>query len=77
MVEPTIYLNAHLLSAQTSQIMGTIAGTIFLVFIIVGLIFYRNWKYEQELDSLLWKVDFKDIQLNEDMTNTLGAKITR
>lgn len=58
--------------------MGLIAGCILLIFLIASLIFYRNWKYEQELDSLLWKVDFKDLQLNEeDMANTLGAKITR
>jgi hypothetical protein len=29
----------------------------------VGLIIYRNWRYEQELDSLLWKIDYKDIQI--------------
>lgn len=58
--------------------MGAVSGSIFLVLVIAGLIFYRNWKYEQELDSLLWKVDFKDIQINEDdVTNVLGAKITR
>ncbi|KAK6638155.1 hypothetical protein RUM44_008583 [Polyplax serrata] len=65
---------------QTSQIMGAIAGTIMLLLIIAGLIFYRNWKYEQELDSLLWKVDYKDILLNEDdMCHTLGnhTKVTR
>lgn len=69
-----------MIAAQTSQIMGAIAGTIMLLLIIAGLIFYRNWKYEQELDSLLWKVDYKDILLNEDdMCHTLGnhTKVTR
>ena len=24
--------------------------------------FYRNWRYEQELASLIWKIDYDDIQ---------------
>ena len=23
----------------------------------------RNWKYEQELQSLLWKIDFRDLEI--------------
>lgn len=56
------------------EITSGVTGGIFLVILIISLIFYRNWKYEQELDSLLWKVDFKDIQISED---SLGTKITR
>ncbi|KAK2159125.1 hypothetical protein LSH36_158g05017 [Paralvinella palmiformis] len=41
---------------------GTIGGIGFFV-IIIGIIFYRNWRYEQELASLLWKVDYKDIDI--------------
>ena len=26
------------------------------------ILLYRNWKYEQELASLLWKVDYDDIK---------------
>lgn len=49
-----------------------------LVVAVIGLIFYRNWRYEQELDSLLWKVDFRDIQINgEPNANGLGPKVTR
>lgn len=47
------------------EIMGGIAGTCAALFVIVSLVIYRNWRYEQELDSLLWKVDFRDIQMNE------------
>lgn len=36
-----------------------------LVLLAILLILYRNWRYEQELDSLLWKVNYKDIQLKE------------
>lgn len=29
--------------------------------LIVALIVYRNWKYEQELAGLIWKIDLKDL----------------
>lgn len=38
---------------------------------------YRNWKYEQELDSLLWKVDYKEIQLHENDRENSCQKQTR
>lgn len=60
------------------EISGGIAGGILIVLLIMSLVIYRNWKYEQELDSLLWKVDFRDIQINDDSnTQNLGTKITR
>lgn len=60
------------------EITSGVTGGIFLVILIISLVLYRNWKYEQELDSLLWKVDFKDIQINEEPnSNSLGTKITR
>ncbi|EFA09532.2 Guanylate cyclase 32E-like Protein [Tribolium castaneum] len=55
------------------EITSGVTGGIFLVILVISLVLYRNWKYEQELDSLLWKVDFKDIQINEEA----GTKITR
>ncbi|KAH0808525.1 hypothetical protein GEV33_014265 [Tenebrio molitor] len=64
--------------SHTMEITSGVTGGIVLVFLIISLVFYRNWKYEQELDSLLWKVDFKDIQINEEPNaNSLGTKITR
>ena len=42
-----------------------IASFILLVLTIISLVLYRNYRYEQELDSLLWKIDFKDIQMHE------------
>lgn len=52
-------------SANKEEIAAGISGGIVLVMIIVLLIIYRNWRYEQELDSLLWKIDFRDIQIPE------------
>lgn len=40
-----------------------------MAFAIGASILYRNWKYEQELDSLLWKVDFRDIEIKETSNN--------
>jgi hypothetical protein len=57
-----------------------VAGGLMLILMVVLLALYRNWRYEQELDSLLWKVDYRDIQMNEDQqphNATLSSKITR
>lgn len=63
--------------SHTVEITCGIAGSILLIFLIISLVLYRNWKYEQELDSLLWKVDFRDIQMNEDANAmSFGPKIT-
>ncbi|XP_065155989.1 guanylate cyclase 32E isoform X2 [Atheta coriaria] len=64
--------------SYTLEIIYGVAGGMLLVVAVIGLIFYRNWRYEQELDSLLWKVDFRDIQINgEPNANGLGPKVTR
>lgn len=38
---------------------------------------YRNWRYEQELDSLLWKIDFREIQVHENEREQQSQKQTR
>lgn len=43
----------------------------------MSLVLYRNWRYEQELDSLLWKVDYKEIQLHENDKEGNSQKHTR
>jgi len=52
-------------AAYTGEIVGGIAGALLFISVLVVLILYRNWKYEQELDSLLWKVNYKDIEVKE------------
>lgn len=47
------------------EIVGGITGGLVFIITVIVLILYRNWKYEQELDSLLWKVNYKDIQIKE------------
>lgn len=62
---------------HTGEITAAIAGGSLLLLGIVSLVLYRNWKYEQELDSLLWKVDYKDIQLHENDKENNCQKQTR
>ncbi|KDR09970.1 Guanylate cyclase 32E, partial [Zootermopsis nevadensis] len=67
--------------AHTGEIAAGVAGGLMLILVVVLLALYRNWRYELELDSLLWKVDYRDIQMNEDHQQyvgaTLGSKIAR
>jgi hypothetical protein len=67
--------------AHTGEIAAGVAGGLMLFLAVVLLVLYRNWRYEQELDSLLWKVDYRDIQINEDQqphnNTSLSTKITR
>ncbi|XP_077980630.1 speract receptor-like [Glandiceps talaboti] len=55
-----------IIETHTSKIVGGVIGGICLVAIIVAAVIYRNWKYEQDLASLLWKIDFKDINIKGD-----------
>lgn len=65
------------IAGHTGEITAAIAGGSLLLLGIVSLVLYRNWKYEQELDSLLWKVDYKEIQLHENEKENAGLKQTR
>lgn len=58
------------------EIVGGVSGALLVVLLIALLLVYRNWRYEQELDSLLWKVDYKDIQMNDNDQAT-SNKINR
>lgn len=48
-----------------------------LILCIVSLVLYRNWRYEQELDSLLWKIDYKELQVHESDKDSSEKKQTR
>nr|KAG5701206.1 hypothetical protein BaRGS_008582 [Batillaria attramentaria] len=49
-----------------AYIVGGSLGGIFLIILCVLIGVYRNWRYEQELASLIWKIDPKDIQLQSE-----------
>lgn len=63
--EPECGFRGEKCISYAREISATVAGVILLILTIVSLVLYRNWRYEQELDSLLWKIDFKDIQMHE------------
>ncbi|XP_014262145.1 guanylate cyclase 32E [Cimex lectularius] len=63
--------------SHTMEVVGGIAGASLAFLIITALVLYRNWRYEQELDSLLWKIDFKEIQMNEELSVTNELKTNR
>ena len=48
--------------ADNEIVMGVVGG-ISIVLCVVMIVAYRNYKYEQELDSLLWRVDPKDLKV--------------
>ncbi|GBP91724.1 Guanylate cyclase 32E, partial [Eumeta japonica] len=41
------------------------AGGAFALLALAALALYRGWRYEQELDSLLWKIDFRELHVPE------------
>lgn len=65
---------AFLVPAHTFEISCGVTGGVIVVVMVITLTLYRNWKYEQELDSLLWKVDFRDIQINDETNGMHGGK---
>ncbi|KAG5673369.1 hypothetical protein PVAND_003425 [Polypedilum vanderplanki] len=67
--EPICGFRGEKCISYAREITAAIAGFILLILTIVSLVLYRNWRYEQELDSLLWKIDFKEIQMHENETN--------
>lgn len=64
-------------AGYTGEISAGIAGGALLLLGIVSLVLYRNWRYEQELDSLLWKIDFREVQMHENEKETNTQKQTR
>ncbi|XP_014210339.1 guanylate cyclase 32E [Copidosoma floridanum] len=56
--------------SHMGEIVGGVTGAILVVLLLVSAVLYRNYKYEQELDSLLWKVNYKDIEIKETKDNS-------
>ncbi|XP_055624109.1 speract receptor isoform X2 [Toxorhynchites rutilus septentrionalis] len=75
--EPPCGFRGEKCISYTGEISAGVAGGALLLLGVVSLVLYRNWRYEQELDSLLWKVDFKDIQMHENEKESTGQKLTR
>ena len=54
--------------------MGVMGG-ISVVLCVVVIVAYRNYKYEQELDSLLWRVDPKDLKVRYQLYSRINYSI--
>lgn len=54
-----------ILAGHTMEIAGGVAGACAALIILILLVVYRNIRYEQELDSLLWKIDYREIEIDD------------
>ncbi|XP_055593126.1 speract receptor isoform X2 [Uranotaenia lowii] len=78
LAEPECGFRGEKCVSYTGEISAGVAGGALLLLGVISLVLYRNWRYEQELDSLLWKVDFRDIQMHEnEKENSAAQKMTR
>jgi hypothetical protein len=50
-------------SYASGEIAMGVVGGISVVLSVVIILAYRNYRYEQELDSLLWKIDSSEIKV--------------
>ena len=57
--------------AACEIVMGVIGG-VAVVLSVVLIVAYRSYKYEQELDSLLWKIDPIELKVNFAFTNCIS-----
>ncbi|XP_054008171.1 guanylate cyclase 32E [Hylaeus anthracinus] len=71
--EPHCGYHGEKCNSHTGEIVGGIAGGFLLIIAAVFLVLYRNWRYELELDSLLWKMNYKDIQIKEQKDELVGV----
>lgn len=64
----------------TLEILGGVIGGIALVACIVVLVIYRNWRYEQEIAGLLWRINREDLKTSDSTVNdrreSFGSRIT-
>ncbi|ESO83957.1 hypothetical protein LOTGIDRAFT_108278 [Lottia gigantea] len=49
----------------TLEIVGGVLGGLVFTIIVILLIIYRNWRYEQEIAGLLWKISRSDIKTRD------------
>ncbi|XP_071105845.1 receptor-type guanylate cyclase Gyc76C-like [Haliotis cracherodii] len=61
-------------------VFGVLGGMMFVVIIIL-LVIYRNWRYEQEIAGLLWKIDINDLKTGHNLHQSVdrakhGSRMT-
>lgn len=55
------------------EICMAILATLLVFLMIFSSVTYRNWKYEQEIDGLLWKINRNDMGFEDDRFKTMTA----
>jgi guanylate cyclase len=58
------------------EIFAGVLGGLFVTISIIAAVTYRNWKYEQEIAGLLWKINLRDIQFYEGSLPMSVSKIS-
>ncbi|XP_038064178.1 receptor-type guanylate cyclase Gyc76C-like [Patiria miniata] len=61
-----------------AEIAFIVLGSMLLIAIIIGAAIHRVYKYEQELASLLWRIDYNEIKFKgqDGSTATLGSRVS-
>ena len=59
--------------ARVREILTGVLAAILIITSVMISIAYRNWKYEQEIDGLLWKISRGDISFDEDQYRAFSA----
>jgi guanylate cyclase len=54
------------------EILTGILTGLFMTMSLIAAVVYRNWKYEQEIAGLLWRVSMKDLHLHHPGQGLLG-----
>ena len=60
--------------AACEIVMGVIGG-VAAVLSVVLIVAYRSYRYEQELDSLLWKIDPIDLKVIQARADIRGVTV--
>lgn len=57
--------NSDIFTDNTAHIVGGVVGGILGLIMLFGIFVYRDWRYEQEIAGLVWKIDLEDISFDE------------
>ncbi|UYV71690.1 hypothetical protein LAZ67_9000053 [Cordylochernes scorpioides] len=53
----------HIPPDRNREIVAVVLGTALIIVALLAAILYRNWRYEQEISGLLWKIELNHLDL--------------
>lgn len=59
------FSSSSLFQAPPVKWIISLVAVVTFVLVIIAFALYKAWRYEQELDSLLWKIDLKDVCITD------------